>query len=74
MKPNLATKQFEATLKYGRDTYRALAEAFGTEEKSADLLELFPGPYISARALIRKESDLEPPEDVDPGESSKNQG
>ena len=68
------TRQFEAMLKYGRDTYRALAEAFGTEEKSADLLELFPGPYISARALIRKESDLEPPEDVDPGESSKNQG
>lgn len=54
------TRQFEAMLKYGRDTYRALQETFGSEEKSADLLELFPGPYISARALLRMQNEDEP--------------
>lgn len=60
-----ATRKFEAVLQYGRDAYTALAETFNGEEKSADLLELFPGPHISARALLLKErtagQETEPP-------------
>lgn len=49
------TRQFEAVLQYSRDAYTALGETFESGEKSADLLELFPGPYISARALLLRE-------------------
>lgn len=60
-----ATRKFEAMLQYGRDAYTALSETFASEEKSADLLELFPGPYISARALLLREQseseESEPP-------------
>lgn len=55
------TRQFEAVLQYSRDAYTALKETFADAEKSVDLLELFPGPYISARALLlreRPESEL----------------
>lgn len=61
-----ATRQLEAVLKYSQEAYKALCETFGQEEKTADLLELFPGPYISARALMRRDSldeILEEPED-----------
>lgn len=57
------TRQFESALDYGRDAYRALAETFGTDDKSADLLELFPGPYVNARALLLKELASESPAD-----------
>lgn len=49
------SRRFEAVLQYSREAYRALEETFSGEEKSADLLELFPGPHISARALLLKE-------------------
>lgn len=64
---DVATRKFEAVLQYGRDAYKAIEETFSGEEKSADLLELFPGPYISARALMLKErsgpeeTELPPP-------------
>lgn len=46
---DLATRKFEAVLHYARETYNALDDMFCDGEKSADLMELFPGPYISAR-------------------------
>jgi len=49
---DLATRKFEAVLHYPRETYDALDEMFCDGEKSADLMELFPGPYISARRLF----------------------
>ncbi|MGA1529460.1 MAG: CpXC domain-containing protein [Kiritimatiellia bacterium] len=49
---DLATRKFEAVLQYARETYDALDEMFCDGEKSADLMELFPGPYISARRLF----------------------
>lgn len=60
-----ASRQFESLLHYQREAYLALAEAFGKEDKTADLLEMFPGPYVSARALLLEElseqaQDLEP--------------
>ncbi|HMP77394.1 MAG TPA: CpXC domain-containing protein [Kiritimatiellia bacterium] len=58
-----ATRKFEAMLQYERAAYTALAETFSGEEKSADLLELFPGPHISARALLlREQQESETPE------------
>ena len=49
------TRKFEAVLNYERAGYNALSETFTGDDKSFDLLELFPGPYISARhALIRE--------------------
>lgn len=50
-----ATRKFEAMLQYDRQTYRALDEMFSDGEKSADLLELFPGPHISARSALLRE-------------------
>jgi Zn ribbon nucleic-acid-binding protein len=49
---DIATRKFEAVLQYQRETYDALDEMFADGEKSADLMELFPGPYISARRLF----------------------
>jgi len=49
---DIATRKFEAVLHYPRETYDALDEMFADGEKSADLMELFPGPYISARRLF----------------------
>lgn len=49
---DIGTRKFEAVLHYQRETYNALAEMFSDGEKSADLLELFPGPYYSARRLF----------------------
>lgn len=49
------TKKFESVLHYQREAYQALVEAFGSEDKTADLLEMFPGPYVNARALLLEE-------------------
>ena len=50
-----ATRKFEAALQYERSVYDALQEAFSTGEKATDLLELFPGPHLNARALLMRE-------------------
>lgn len=63
---DLATKKFEAVLHYDRKSYDALAETFTSdEEKSFDLLELFPGPHISARHLLLRELGTETGETAD---------
>jgi len=49
---DIASRKFEAVLQYQRDTYVGLDEMFSEGEKSADLIELFPGPYFSARKLF----------------------
>ena len=50
------SKQLEAMLQYDRKTYDALVEMFDQDEQTSTLLELFPGPYISARALFLQET------------------
>lgn len=63
-----ASRKLEAMLQFERKTYDALDETFNAAEKSADLLELFPGPYISARALLlREQPPQEPPSPPPPG-------
>ncbi len=64
-----ATRKFEAMLQYERAVYQALQEAFSEGEKAADLLELFPGPHLSARGLLLQElkaEQEEPPEALPP--------
>ena len=63
---DVATHKFEAVLQYDRKAYQALLETFAAEEKSADLLELFPGPHISARMLLIRESQAEESEPPSP--------
>ncbi len=53
---DVETRQLEAVIQYNRAAYRALCETFDDDVQTARLLELFPGPYISARRLL-----LEPP-------------
>jgi len=60
---DVATRKLESVLQYDRGTYKALSEMFDRDEQTATLLELFPGPHISARALLlRGETDPELPE------------
>lgn len=73
---NESTRKFESLLHYARETYRGLAEAFGQGEKAADLLEMFPGPYVSARALLlaeRQEQELDSEPEQEPGPESESE-
>lgn len=63
---DVATRKLEAVLQYDRKAYQALHETFAAEDKSADLLELFPGPHISARLLLVRESQAEGSEPPSP--------
>lgn len=60
---DVQSRKFEAVLNYARESYNALKETFGDEDKSFDLLELFPGPYISARHTLLREMKMEEPLD-----------
>lgn len=53
---DLASQKLESMLEYSRDAYNALYEMFDRDEKTPTLLELFPGPYISARDLLLSEA------------------
>jgi len=54
---DIETSKLEGMLQFQRKTYNALVEMFDQDEKTAHLLELFPGPYISARALLLDEQE-----------------
>ena len=61
------SKKLESILQYDRKTYTALCEMFDKDEQTPTLLELFPGPYISARRLVLKEtSEPDSPEPEPP--------
>lgn len=49
------SRTFESAMHYARPAYDALAKTFSSEDKAVDLLEMFPGPHISARALLLEE-------------------
>jgi len=48
------TMRLESALQFPRAAYDELEELFDQDEKTGHLLELFPGPYISARAVLKK--------------------
>lgn len=68
---DVATRKFEAMLQYSREAYDGLHEAFSVDEKSTDLLELFPGPHICARTLLLREQ-AEPEEQEPPTAKPEN--
>jgi len=49
-----ATMHLEGALQFPRAAYSELEDMFDRDEKTGHLLELFPGPYISARAMLIK--------------------
>ena len=49
---DVATNKLEGMLQFERSAYQGLVEMFDQDEKTASLMELFPGPYISARDLF----------------------
>lgn len=51
-----ATRKLEGVLQYRREAYNALCEMFDRDDQTPNLLEMFPGPYISARRLLTRES------------------
>ena len=61
------TGKLEAMLQYDRQGYEALKEMFSSEAAVIDLLELFSGPYISARHTLLREVETEDEEETDEG-------
>ncbi|MBU0678372.1 MAG: CpXC domain-containing protein [Verrucomicrobia bacterium] len=53
---DVETRQLEGMLQYNRDAYVAFEEMFDEDEQTATLLEMFPGPFISARRLVLKDA------------------
>ena len=56
---DIDSKKFESMLHFGRKEYDALNEMFDSDEQTATLLELLPGPYINARALFLRDGGIE---------------
>lgn len=54
---DVQTLQLEQVLQYSRQGYLALCEMFDQDSETADLMELFPGPEISARKAILFENE-----------------
>lgn len=50
-----SSHQLESVIEYNRDAYVGLCEMFDQDDQTPSLMELFPGPYISARALLLAE-------------------
>ena len=55
---NVGNRQLETVIEYRREAYEGLCEMFDQDEQTATLLEMFPGPRISARALLLHESEV----------------
>lgn len=52
---DVASRKLESVLHYSRQAYDSLCETFDQDEQTPMLLEMFPGPYVSARALLLRE-------------------
>ncbi len=63
---DVKTRKLESMLQYDRSTYTALSEMFDRDEQTPTLLELFPGPHVSARALLLKELQGSTPAEAPP--------
>lgn len=53
----IETSELGAVLKYGRVAYQSLCDLY--KENPDEFLEMFPGPYISARDFILEDIDLD---------------
>lgn len=72
---DVKTRKLEAVLDYERKAYTALCEMFDRDSQTPTLLELFPGPHVSARALLLREARTPPAEGrLSAGEKKKPAG
>jgi hypothetical protein len=55
---NIETRKLESIIEYSRQAYQGICEMFDQDEQTATLLEIFPGPYISARSLLLRELEV----------------
>jgi hypothetical protein len=51
---NVESSELENVLSYSRESYRSVQASY--RENPDDLMDLFPGPHISARALLLEEN------------------
>ena len=58
---DLESQRLEGVLQYSRQAYQGLCEMFDRDDQTPSLMELFPGPYVSARALLAEETTAEWP-------------
>ena len=56
---DLESRNIEGVLHYSREAYTGLCEMFDRDDQTPSLMELFPGPYVSARALLLKEAQVD---------------
>lgn len=49
---DIESKQLEGVMEFDRSAYEGLLEMFDQDEATAGLMELFPGPYLSARSIL----------------------
>ncbi len=54
---DLDSMQLEGMLQFDRSAYEGLLEMFDNDEKTAHLMELFPGPHVSARELFLQDQE-----------------
>ncbi len=54
---DLESRKLEGMLTYKRKAYDVFCQMFDHDDHTPDLLELFPGPYISARRQLINESE-----------------
>ena len=57
---DVETMELENLLRYSREAYRNVRTMY--QENPDEFIELFPGPYINARATLLEEGEPEPPE------------
>ena len=56
---DVESRSLESIFEYDRSAYKALCEMFDDDNQTATLLELFPGPHLSARRLFLQESRVQ---------------
>ena len=49
---DVPSQKLEQMLQYSRQAYNGLCEMFDRDDQTPSLMELFPGPYVNARALF----------------------
>lgn len=58
---DVRSQRLEELFEYSRQAYQGLCEMFDQDEQTPSLMELFPGPYVSARALFVMDAKVEGP-------------
>ncbi len=56
---DIESRRLETVVHYRREAYRALCETFDDDAQTPQLLELFPGPWLSARRLLAASAPVE---------------